>query len=256
MTLITWNSRRTNPTHTPAHSPLTLSTFSSDNIHKKQWQLSKETVTTLARNSDHVHTEKWQFPHRILTTFTWNSIHIESLLPTKQRSKHGLTFFPLTFEQLIFCCLALGDPKNPNRKSFLVGIKHLEMTSFTQILKTKCILGRNDTNYLKFSGDISNRHLLTDPVHPMSTFASDNFCKKQWKLSQQIVSIFTKIVTTFTRGSTTTFTRNSDTVTQWTFDGHRAEVGPAWPSFLLTILHLIFCCLTFGDKPQILSCWH
>ena len=73
MTLITWNSRRTNPTHTPAHSPLTLSTFSSDNIHKKQWQLSKETVTTLARNSDHVHTEKWQFPHWILTTFTWNS---------------------------------------------------------------------------------------------------------------------------------------------------------------------------------------
>ena len=216
-------------------------------------------MTTLARNSDHVHTEKWQFPHWILTTFTWNSdaVFTSSLCyPQSRELSTAWLSFPLTFEQLIFCCLAFGDTKNPNRKSFLVGIKHLEMTSFTQILKTKCILGRNDTNYLKFSGDISNRHLLTDPVHPMSTFASDNFCKKQWKLSQQIVSIFTKIVTTFTRGSTTTFTRNSDTVTQWTFDGHRAEVGPAWPSFLLTILHLIFCCLTFGDKPQILSCWH
>ena len=85
MTLITWNSRRTNPTHTPAHSPLTLSTFSSDNIHKKQWQLSKETVTTLARNSDHLHTEKW------LTTFTRKSNYIPLKTDNFTRNSNTVT---------------------------------------------------------------------------------------------------------------------------------------------------------------------
>ena len=95
MTLITWNSRRTNPTHTCS--------LSTDPVNVFLWQHSQETMTTLKRDSDNFSKEQWPRPHGKVTISPlntdnfhmeqWRSIHIESLLPTKQRIKHSLTFF-------------------------------------------------------------------------------------------------------------------------------------------------------------------
>ena len=188
MTLITWNSRRTNPTHTCS--------LSTDPVNVCFWQHTQETMTTLKRDSDNFRKEQWPLPHRKVTISPsntdnfhkeqWHSITSSLCYPQSREVRTAWLSFPLTFEQLIFCCLAFGDTRNPNRKSFLVGIKHLEMTSFTQILKTKCVLAsRAEWHKLP---EILWGHIQQTPAHwPCSP--NVNVCF--WQLLQETVKTFT-----------------------------------------------------------------
>ena len=65
MTLITWNSGRTNPTHT--------CTLSTDPVNVFLWQHSQETMTTLKRDSDNFSKEQWPRPHGKVTISPLNT---------------------------------------------------------------------------------------------------------------------------------------------------------------------------------------
>ena len=127
MTLITWNSRRTNPTHT--------CTLSTDPVSVCLWQHSQETMTTLKRDSDNFSKEQWPRPHGKVTISPlntdnfhmeqWRSIHVESLLPmlpTRQRSKHSLTFFRWHLNNLFSAVWRLATLKTQTANHFLLAL--------------------------------------------------------------------------------------------------------------------------------------